>query len=333
MSLRHQAFSLAWLGRYAEAIDVAKRSADCAAQIGDKSEEAASLLLRAFSLGRLGRHEEAVEIAKRAPQIGDKREQAGLLQLQAYSLYRIGRHNQAWESLIPALALRHIDDAQFALAVQKGVLIASHVPRREIATLYAEWIEVWRQAGPTSKLPHPASWVSKVFAAAARAGGFSELDAMLRNEGDWLANQASWVWFSDAGSVIARVAGAEGRARAYETAAGLLPRIKSFVVKLRRLKQDHEWLTDIIVCFAGACHDPGLLRDVATLLTEDLTPNAPEIGRWLRALADVDEVDDSERILARMDPDMATLIRRLRDLPDPPPLKPKRAKGRSGKPI
>jgi hypothetical protein len=68
------------------------------------------------------------------------------------------------------------------------------------------------------------------------------------------------------------------------------------------------------------------------LLTEDLAPDAPESGRLLRALAGVDEAGDAERILARMDPDMATLIRRLRSLPDPPPIKPKRAKARPRKP-
>jgi hypothetical protein len=250
----------------------------------------------------------------------------------AYSLRQLGRHDQAWESLGPQLALRHIDDFAFAWAAEEAVLIAAHLPHREIAALYAEWIGAWRETVPNDQLPNPASFVSNIFVAAARAGTFSELDALIGKEGDWLANEANWFWLTnDAGSVISRVAEAEGRARAYQTAAGLLPRIKTFITKLPPEEQARKWLAPVISAFAASCHDPGLLRDIATLLTEDVTPDAPESARLLQALAGVDEAEDAERILARMDPDMATLIRRLRNLPDPPPIKPKRAKARQRK--
>lgn len=54
--------------------------------------------------------------------------------------------------------------------------------------------------------------------------------------------------------------------------------------------------------------------------------------RGLRKLADVDDARDAETALARMDPDIATLIRRLRDLPDPPPIPPKRKTKRRRQP-
>ncbi len=327
------ASSLMVLERHVEALEASGQAGTLAVQIGDIREETSALRHQAFSLALLGRHDEAENVASRAAQIGDKSEEAVSLRLRAYSLRRLGRYNDAWESLGPSLALRHINDLQFTWAAKEAVLLAAHLPHREIVTLYAEWIAAWRETIPKNDLPDPTLFAWAIFIAAARAGAFSALDAMLQNEGDWLANEAPWGWFTNAGSVIVRVAEAEGRAHAYETAAGLLPRLKSFVVKLPQREQDREWLTDIIVFFAGACRDPGLLRDVATLLTEDLTPDAPDSGRLLRALADVDEADDAERILARMDPDLATLIRRLRNLPDPPPLKPKRAKGRSGKPM
>jgi tetratricopeptide (TPR) repeat protein len=335
-ALRDQAFSLGQLGYYEEAINTANRAADRAAQIGNKNTEAGSLWLRAFSLGEMGQHEQAVEIAKKAAdcaaQIGAKRQEASSLRLQAFSLNRLGRYNQAWESLGPSLSLRHIDDFEFTWAAKDAVLLAALLPHREIVSLCAAWIEAWRDKGPNDQKPDPSLWVSDMFVAAARAGAFAELDDLLGKEGDWLANEAPWFRFSDAGSVIARVAEAEGRARAYETAAGLLPRIKNFITKLPPEKHGREWISSIISGFAAACRDPGLLRDVAMLLTEDLAPDAPESGRLLRALAGVDEAGDAERILARMDPDMATLIRRLRNLPDPPPLKPKRAKARPRKP-
>jgi len=103
------------------------------------------------------------------------------------------------------------------------------------------------------------------------------------------------------------------------------------MAKLPEEKRDATWLPDLVSGFAAACRDPGLLRDVASLLTDDLAPQAAESAGLLRALADFDAADKPETALARMDPDLATLIRRLRDIPDPPPTRPKRKSGRRGK--
>ena len=69
--------------------------------------------------------------------------------------------------------------------------------------------------------------------------------------------------------------------------------------------------------FARDCRDPGLIRDVAGLLTPELALDAPKQASLLEALAQVDEAKNPQAVLVRMDPDIALWVRRIRDLPEP----------------
>ena len=88
-------------------------------------------------------------------------------------------------------------------------------------------------------------------------------------------------------------------------------------------------LTGLVSALASDCRDPGLLRDIAGLLTDALTEEAPAQAKLLRVLADLDQAADAQAFLARTDPDLALWLRRIRDLPEPAP-KPRRRKTRAG---
>jgi hypothetical protein len=86
------------------------------------------------------------------------------------------------------------------------------------------------------------------------------------------------------------------------------------------------WLGELVSGLAERCRDPGLLRDVAALLTGEIAPQAPTSASLLIALAQVDEADDPQAVLARTDPDSALWLRRIRDLPEAPARPPRRRK-------
>ena len=86
------------------------------------------------------------------------------------------------------------------------------------------------------------------------------------------------------------------------------------------------WLGELVSGLAEHYRDPGLLRDVAGLLTAHISPQASTSASLLIALAQVDEADDPQAVLARTDPDSALWLRRIRDLPEAPARPPRRRK-------
>ena len=105
----------------------------------------------------------------------------------------------------------------------------------------------------------------------------------------------------------------EGRSEAFDAASGILPRIAKFISTLPTDAHSTTWLSKLISDFARACRDPGLIRDVASILTEALAPDAPAQADMLNALANVDDTESPELVLARMDPDIAIWIRQIRE--------------------
>ncbi|MBL8251570.1 MAG: hypothetical protein JNK31_07870, partial [Candidatus Competibacter sp.] len=130
--------------------------------------------------------------------------------------------------------------------------------------------------------------------------------------------RGGYLFWSTVGVGIARVAAAEGRAAGFEAARGVLPR----VVRFHGLHQNPDLspssaIAEIVSALAGDCLDAGLIREIAGLLTPELTPDAPKQAFLLETLAQVDEAKNPQAVLARMDPDIGLWVRRIRDLPEP----------------
>lgn len=334
VSLRHRAFSLGALGRHEEAVETAGRAAERAAVAGDIRGEAVSLRYRAFLLGQNGRHKEAVETARRAAdraaEAGDIREEAECLRHLAFSLCQLGRYEEAWMAAqkSAAIARREANAYQLAWAILESLRAATHLVRPEVVQLFGEWLRLDRR-NDEHPLVAPLPAFGDLVAAVARADAWAALDDLLEEHAPWLAKIKEPVYFHGAdGEAFARIGAEMGRAAGYRAMAEALPRIAGLMARLTGEARDFRWLPDIAEGFAAACRDPGLLRDVATLMTPEIAPEAEETARLLQTLADVDEAARPETVLARLDPDVATLIRRLRGLRDPaPPAK----KGRGGK--
>lgn len=332
----HLAWLLDALERHGEGLEAAKRAAKLAAESGNTRAEAAGIRFQAFSLYGLGRYDEALatagSAAERAAEAGDIRGKAESLLLQASALRNLGRHEEAWiaTQTSAAIARRGADAFQLAWSIRESLGAAAYLVRPEVIQLFGEWLRLDR-ASDERILAEPHLALGELFAAVARADAWAGLDGLLVEQAAWLVKiEKPVLFYGSDGQAFARIGAEMGRAAGYRAMAEALPRIAGLMARLPDEARDDLWLPDIAEGFAAACRDPGLLRDVATLMTPELAPEAEETARLLKTLADVDEAARPETVLARLDPDVATLIRRLRSLPDPKPPAGKRRGGRGG---
>ncbi|MFO1423337.1 MAG: hypothetical protein U1F70_06735 [Candidatus Competibacteraceae bacterium] len=325
------AFSLGELGRHEEVIGTAREAAALAAQARDALLQAMALQVAAFSLGQLGRYEEATAMAQQAAvlfaQVGSIGKQAQAL-LQAGGLLILsGRYEDALSGALQSFAL-----AQSVSAAAQAIIAARHVASPEAVAVFAKWVESDTTAAKKEDETDWRDFLVELYAAAVRAHAWDALDKLIESQADRLAGGGylSFPRWPAVGAAIARVAAAEGRAAGFEAARGVLPR----VVRLCGLRRNHNLalnsaLSDIVSTFARDCRDPGLIRDVAGLLTPELALDAPKQASLLEALAQVDEAKNPQAVLARMDPDIALWVRRIRDFPEPTE-KPRRRRTRNG---
>lgn len=337
--LNCRAFLLCDSERYEEALTLTQEAAELAARMEDVERQAVALRNAAWSLSSLGRYEEAIasarEAADLAAQAGDVMEQAQALRLVALSFNKSGRHEEALSTALQSFTLAQSISSGWDIgrAAAVAIMSAAYVSSPEAVDVFARWI-AWDMM--TTKNEGELDWryyLNHLCTASARARTWDTLDKLIENQSDWLAgkyrplDRFNW---SAIGAVIARTAAAEGRAAGFEAARGVLPR----VVRLCGLRRNHNLalnyaLSEIVSTFARDCRDPGLIRDIAGLLTPELALDAPKQAFLLEALAQVDEAQKPQAVLARMDPDIALWVRRIRYLPEPTE-KPRRRRTRNG---
>ncbi len=333
LALHCRAFSLGESGRHEEAIGTARQAAALAAQAGDVGGQTLALRLAAFSLGQLGRHEEVIGTARQAAalaaQAGDVGKQAVALRLTAISLGELGRHEEALATALESFALaRSVSDIfNIRHGAIEAIKAAAHVPSPEAIDAFAIWVAEDEKTPQKENKLDWRQWLEELFVAATRACAWEVLDSLLEKHPGRLSSR--YFFWPAVGAAIARTAAAEGRAAGFEAARGILPR----VVRLYGLLGNPDIspssaLSKIVSAFSRDCRDPDLIRDVAGLLTPELSLDAPKQASLLEALAQVDEAKNPQAVLARMDPDIALWVRRIRDLPEPTE-KPRRRRTRS----
>lgn len=293
---------------------------------------------KAFALTHLGRHEESLvegrEAIRLASRLGEELVVGEVMVLTASSLFELKRYDEAW---IAAAGPRGFQEPVSTYALSWGsryaLKIAMHERHDDIVRVFKQWIEQWQLTTKRGGYPSPALWLEELFVAAARANKLDELDLLIREEGTWLASESltNLKFDHSHGQAIAKIIEREGSNSAYETLAALLPRIAAFIDTTPANTRVSSWLPDLLAGFATNCNDPDLLRALAKLLARASYAKGQNISNVLVTLARVDESDSPEMVLSRTDPDISTLVRRLRHLPDPIPARPKRVSGRRRK--
>ena len=321
---RRIGFSLDVLDRHEEALAEWMRVIELSREIGDRYLEANARRFAGWSLDDLDRHEEAAEQWGHAIALACEHESASdemtARKYAGASLLKLERHQEALihfrKSLDLARKIR--DDEEICWNISFILISAEFVRIPEIDQLFLEWLTIYKmKAGDL--MPDPRAYIAEFLIATANAATIASFDKVVAEHGDWLLGQGQALFLSRHGRALANIGARDGRALGWQSVAEVLSRAADFQAAAHEDLRDDTWLSSLIAGYAENCRDPGLLRDVASLLTPDLSPEAEHSAELLLDLANVDVSDAPERMLARMDPDRALLIRRLRDLPDPEP--------------
>jgi tetratricopeptide (TPR) repeat protein len=324
---RRAGFSLDALKRHEEALIEWERMIVLAQDLGDKHYEADARRFAAWSLDDLDRHYESLrqweQVIELAHELNNERDEMSARRNAGRCLNEINQYDEALTQLERAIefAREFNDHSNLCWSVYLALNSASFVAAPEIISMFGEWLEVFRNL-PEELLPDPRLEVAEFLTAATRAGKLATFDEIIAEYGDWLIGAEPVLFLHHHGAALADIATRGDRATGWQSVADFLTRAARVQGLAPEKLRDKTWLSDLMTGFVQKCRDPGLLRDVAGLLTPELSPEAEPTCGLLLDLARVDEAVDTEQLLARMDPDRALVIRRLRDLPDPEPPRP-----------
>lgn len=317
----HLGYALDVLNRHEEALTQWQKAIELAREIGDKSSETHARRFAGWSLGDLNRHEEALEqwkqVAALALDFGSAYDEGVARKYAGRSLAKLKRYSEALAQLKTSIELsrKSNNNCDLCWSICFSLDSALHVPTPEICSMYKEWIRKFDEKSEDS-FPDPRLSISDLLITSAISGSLSEFDQLMSDHGRWLASKGYVYLSREHGEIVAKIS-ENDRAVGWQIVANLLPRAALLQMLAPEEYRDDKWLSQLIAGFAEKCHNPGLLRDVAALLTPELSPEAEQAATLLMELASIDEAEDPHRLLARMNPDRALLIRRLRDLPDP----------------
>ncbi|WP_291997560.1 hypothetical protein [Candidatus Accumulibacter sp. ACC012] len=334
-ALRHAAWSLGQLNRHEDAIASTQEAVALAAQAGAFGEQAAALRIAAWSLGQLDRHEEAIASAReakvRATRAGDRLGQAEAMKVAANSLNQLGQYREALTEALAGFKLAYAlaDGFEIAGTAVAALRAAISCPSLQAVSAFAQWLAWDLDSARDEKDSRSKFWLGEGLAAATRAGAWEAWDTLIEDQAERVRDSPVFISIaiSEVGRAVALWGESDGRAEGFEAARAALPRLGRLwdLIGAEESARDSQ-LGEFVAGLAEHCRDPGLLRDVAGLLTADITPQAPTTASLLVALAQVDEADDPQAVLARMDPDSALWLRRIRDLPEAPARPPRRRK-------
>lgn len=232
---------------------------------------------------------------------------------------------------------------EFAHKSRNPNLISEALSNTLLVAKESSWPDVLEIVGrilsdsslPTLELPY--DFLENILAASARNDTWTELVALFECYPEIAKPRVAWQRddFGDAGKILGKMAGSDGRAATYRRIANALPSIEKAIALIplrdgeseaQRLPNALAGLMDGLVTTST---DAGLLRDVALLLEERNTES--DVTARLRTFAGFHEAADKEAYLQRIDPDLATAIRRIWNVPEPTDTLAKRGRKRSRK--
>lgn len=214
--------------------------------------------------------------------------------------------------------------ALFDYIVELWVWLGTQTPQPSAITALGQALD--RQ--PDLQAPSRADWqVPNTWPLAmAKAGAWAEAVALAHRHPGLLQQTPEDAWTaatSITAEAWAATAATAGRAAAYALTARALPEIWTlWTLRAKVSGQDpaalaRQDLNRMTSALLKEIRDPGLLRDLADLAADVCGPAAEETANQLRAFAGVHEAKDKTASLQRLDPDLATAIRVILDLPEP----------------
>jgi tetratricopeptide (TPR) repeat protein len=320
----HALILSAWILRDAkkhqESLETAEYASGLYAQLNDVSGQLDALRICAYACHAQRRFEDAIEIDRKILTLASESEElptrVEAKRHIAASLRGMGEYKGALEQALEAFALaKDISDKwKIGSTASEAIEAAVYISSSEALDCFKYWVEISAEPGDDDRVLDWHLWLAEAVGASARVRNWSLIDSLISTQ--TVSTLTEVMFFAEEiGRAILRTLTDEGRAAAFDATRGALPHLAKIFGS--ESEAFHEHLTDVIAEVGENCRDAGFLRDIAILLTSDLSPRASELADLLLALAQVDEADDAQALLARMDPDIAIWLRRVRNLPEP----------------
>ncbi len=337
IALRHAAWSLGQLGRHAEAVATAREAAALAHQTDQPDAQARALHYAAWSLLQLGLLGDATataeDAASIAAEIGDDYEQAECLRIMAVGFSLSGQHEAAIKRAREAFALAAPQGNHFVVehALFWVTRSAAALNRDDDVRWAAEqWLPLLTQLSTGDNARRAPRNLWHLAPALLRRNRWADDLPLLRR---------AWPHFDDAeyahvdeltATAAITLSEEQGRATAYAAIAECVRALAS--------GGDAEvdftpFLNGLLDELAAKLTDAGLLKDLAGLLRDELSPRYATRAALMEAAALFHAAGRDPAALQRVDPDIALAIRRVW-MPEPaetPPSTPKRRTGRKKK--
>jgi tetratricopeptide (TPR) repeat protein len=319
-SLNRHIAVLSQLNQNEQAIDLAQRFFELGSSTGGHREQVIALGLKGMGFSELGNIDEALSTfdtaCSMAKTIGDIH-----LMIETLDLLSVFLGQQKPEQIL-ILVREAIVESADKISIEDLWYV------RRIFFRVARWapvhdlLEVFEACLKDIVDDKSAEFLSamldEVLAAVAYNGAWDDFVACLLRYSEVLPLLKSSSVFIEVGEVWSEQLKVDGRPQTYAAIAHQLPsiiRLTELLPLSDAVSDNH--LSDLINGLVSHCDDAGFLQDLAGLLREELGEPAEAWAQTLQVFAQVHAASDKEKVLQRLDPDLALAIRRVLNLPKP----------------
>lgn len=345
-ALKDCAKVLHMLGRYEEAISMADEAATAAANLDDVDSHTSALFDKGVSQMELGDLDtalatvrEGLALARDAQPPAYRQVAAGSCLVAAILLDQDEDNDQGRTSAARAAGVAAKINLEYAnaegniawavLCLNAWLLAASLAPMSDALDALDRLLQLnaldrlsQREVEQEMKRNTLDRWLTAV----ARADAWAQATALIHRHPILLQTDFPGIAQSILGERLAATAAQTGRVAAYGLAAAAIPVIAAFLTAGRAVATPSPAIWSDLVARPA---DPGLLRDIAELLREHFRPLAEPVASQFEFFAAFHEAPDKEAFLQRVDPDFATFMRQILDLPPPPDASARRGRKRA----
>jgi tetratricopeptide (TPR) repeat protein len=320
MSLNCRAMIFGLLNQHEQAIELAQRVFELGSTTGEARFQVMALGFKMASLSQLGRTDEVISTFDAAfslaKMIGETHQL--IATLEAWSILQGQQKSDQILVLAREIIVEFGNKAseEYIWTVRR---IFFEAARRTPAVDFLEIFEACLDEVTTNESARSfTAMLAEVLAAVAYNDVWDDFIACLLRHSEVLPLLKSPAVFIGVGEVWSEQVKADGRAQTYAVIARQLPAIVRLTELLPLADSETDGhLRGLINGLVNHCDDAGFLQDLADLLREGFGGLVEAEVQSLRFFAQVHAATDKEKVLQRLDPDLALAIRRVLELPEP----------------
>lgn len=319
-SLNRRVLVLGLLNRNEQAIELAQRLFELSSSTGEYRDQVMALGFKGVGLSELGNIDEALSTFDKACSIAKTIDDTYLM-IETLDLLSRCLGQQKPEQIL-ILAREAIVESANKTSVEdlwKVRQIFFRVARRTPAHDFLDVFKACLEDIVNDKgAEFLSSMLDEVLAAVAYNGAWDDFVSCLSRHLDVVSLLKPPRVFIEVGEVWSGQLKVDGRAQTYAAIARQLPAIMRLTELLPLADAESDGhLQGLINGLVNHCDDAGFLQDLAGLLKEGFGEPAEAWVQVLQVFAQVHAASDKEKVLQRLEPDLALAIRRVLNLPEP----------------